>query len=277
MTTTLLRLSLLLLAILPTVASAQSNIKQAFEAIINCPDAKISESNALSRDPVSGIKDGQCDICNFTLPFKKMNLIKDVITAFIKDSNRAYGLYRFDANVSEGSKLAIGDGSLEGVRLGGNGEEYIYALFLAPKSEDEKGVYRYAYGMDFRKVGDQLQGKLVITYAITLAYRQQLAKEENDAKLKSMTMKNSPTNPLQKSWFETVMSYLQNMPHSTTPEQISYATKACKVIQNIAQYPDVTDAEKNTLREVLKATVANPHYNDPILNAMLQQCINNIK
>ncbi len=52
--------------------------------------------------------------------------------------------------------LAVGNGEKAGVCINTPECEYIYSLFLAPLADDPKGIYRYAYGMNYKKKGTLL-------------------------------------------------------------------------------------------------------------------------
>lgn len=90
MKTSLFRLLAILLALMPIGVVAQTNIQSAFDAIIKCPDAQITERHTLDKDPVTLVKTGQADIYRFVLPAGKAKLIKNVVSAFEKDSQTAY-------------------------------------------------------------------------------------------------------------------------------------------------------------------------------------------
>lgn len=282
MKTTVTRLVCLIIAIAPLSGMAQSHIKSAFEAIIKCPEAQISETHSLDKDPDTNIKSGQCDIYNFVLPADKMKLINNVFSAFEKDNSAAYGCYRGKKTKHDPVKsIAIGDGSGNGVRINDDDTEYAYSLFLAPKPENSNGLrkYRYAYAMNFKESGGKIKGKLVITYATTLKYRQLMA-EEKQLKI-ARTFNNGVNvvsgNALQQTWFDILMSYLQTLSSAKEQTRIALATKAYKHVSNMAKYPEVTDADKTAAREILKALIADPEYSETVLNKLLQQCLNSIK
>ena len=147
MKTTLVRLISLMLVIMPMAAVAQTNVKSAFDAIIKCKDAKITEFHNLDKDPLTGVKAGQCDIYDFVLPANKLNLVKNVISAFGKDNQEAYSINSGVASAKDREMiLAVGDATGSGVRVNDPEREYIYALFLPSKAEDPDGIHRYAYG-----------------------------------------------------------------------------------------------------------------------------------
>lgn len=281
MRTSIIRLISLMLAVIPMMANAQTNIKSAFDAIINCPEAQITESHTLDKDPSTGVKTGQSDVYHFVLPVSKENLLKKVVSAFDKDAEMAYSINRGKRNDSESDiELAVGNGEGKGVRINNLDCEYIYSLFLAPLSEDPNGNYRYAYGMNCKEEGNKLVGKLVITYATTLKYRQQAAQERQYDVLRNLSngsyvvRGNSST---QKSWFDLLMSYFQGMTSANNQTRIALATKAFKVIRDTSKYPEVTDADKKAVREILKGMISDKKYSESVLNKLLTQCLSEIK
>lgn len=275
------RLVGLLATILPMMASAQSNIESAFDRIIKYPGAKITESHTLDKDPSTKTKIGQSDVYNFVLPGAEMRLINNVIKAFDKDDDMAYSIKRGKNTPGEADiVLAVGDGSGSGVQLGDRGSDYIYALFLAPASEDPDGNYRYAYAMSYKKDGDKLVGKLIKTYATTLKYRQQQEKERQYAVLRNFsgeTYAIPDINSSQKTWFERIMMCFQSMTSANNQTRIALATKVYSLIVESAKYPEVTETDKNTVREILKGMISDKKYSESVLNRLLEQCLAALK
>lgn len=285
MKTLFIRLLCLTLAWLPLNALAQANIMRAFDAIIKCPDARISELHTLNRDPATNAKLGQSDVYNFTLPANKKDLIKNVLQAFEKDRDRAYSLSSGTTTSSDVQiTLAVGDDSGGGVRITERGNDYIYALFLAPKSEDPSGKYRYAYALRYREQDGKITGRLVVTYATTLMYRQQQAQQKQTDLMKGLSgeiITIAPTIEEEgQSWFETEMGYLQGIMSSRRDQtRIALAVKAYRQIQLLYEpdAPKVSVADKETVREVLKTMVSDRTYSDKVLNKLLNQCIATLK
>lgn len=280
MKNSLLRLIGLMLAVVPMTAAAQNNIISAFDAIIKCPDAKIIESHTLDKDPSTGSKTGQSDIYRFVLPSDKAYLIEQVVSAFDKDAEKAYSINRGKSvNTESDIVLTVGDGS--GVYINDPDCEYIYSLFLAPLSEDPDGKYRYAYGMNCKEVGDKLSGKLVITYATTLMYRQQVERQRQYDVLRNFSGGSSSNTSFtvssQKSWFDTMMSYLQGMASANPQTRIALASKAYKLIGDTSKYPEVTDADKDVIREILEGMISDKEYSETILHRLLSKCASGIK
>lgn len=279
MKTSATRLLCLILSAMPLLATAQSNIQSAFNALIKSPDIQISESHVLEKDPDSDKKTSQSDVYNFVLSAGQFKLIKNIINAIEKDRQHAYGLYSGRITPSDQDiVLAVGDGNNGGVSLTDLGGDYSYAIFLAPKSEDPEGIYRYAYGISYKKSkkNDNIIGKLVVTYATTLKYRQQIAAEQKQDQWKIFNQMNKELSE-QDSWFDMLMSYFQGMSEATPKTRIALAAKAFKVIRDTSKYPEVTTADKNAIREILKVMVSDSKYSESVLNKLLNQCLVELK
>lgn len=281
MKTSVLRLLSLIFAAIPMIAAAQNNIKSAFEAIIKCPEAQITESHTLEKDPSTGIKTGQSDIYRFVLPAGKVSLLEKAVSAFDKDAEMAYSINRGKTvNTERDIILTVGNPGNDGVCINSPDCEYIFSLFLAPLSEDPDGIYRYAYGMNFKETDGTLMGKLVITYSTTLKYRQQEALQRQYDVLRFSNNINSNTTSVsssRKSWFDTLMSYFQSMAPANPQTRIALASKAYKVIQDTSNYPDVTEADKDTVREILSGMISDKKYSETVLNKLLDRCLIGIK
>lgn len=283
MKTTVLRLICLLSAISPMVAVSQTNIKSAFDEIINCPEVELTERHSLDKDPDTKEKTGQYDIYNFVLPAEKKSLIKNVYRAFDKDIPLSYSVKSGKARNEVGNiYLAVADAS-SSVYIDEPECDYMYALFLPDESEDPDGKYRYAYAINYQEKEGKIIGKLVVTYATTLKYRQQAMQEKQDIlsnKNKVIVSKNGVvevfTDGAGDSWFGYLMRYLNSMEKAHQRSRISIATKAYQHITDVNKYPNVTEQDKNAAREVLKAMISKPQYSDSVLNALLRNCLNAI-
>ncbi len=268
---------------------SQTSIQTAFKNIINCPQAKITESHKLEKDPATKVKTGQYDVYNFVLPANKINLINKAFEAFDKDSPLSYSLNRGNATWTNPSiSVAVGDGSQNSERINDPGTEYIYMLFLAPPSEDPNGIYRYAYAMNYKEDGKNIVGKLVITYATTLKYRQE--KEKNKQTSKNLSYQRIVTSPDGKvvvtssdsdkdSWFDVLMTYLQGITATKTNDatKVNLASRAYKHITNKGAYSDVSEADILTAQEVLKVCLSEMKNSDPMLNTLLKRCLAELK
>lgn len=271
-----------MIAALPMMATAQNNIKSAFDAIIKCKEARIVESHTLEKDPATNIKTGQSDVYRFTLPGNKIDLVKNVISAFEKDAETAYSYNRgVTVNTEPDIILMVGNGGQNGVYINSPDCEYIYALFLAPKSEDKTGNYRYAYGMNLKEEDGKLVGKLIITYAPTLKHRQEQDRQRQLRTLRTFSNHSSlfsdSDDSDEEAWFEKLMTYFQSMTSANTQTRIALATKAYTHIRNLPEYDDVTEQDKNAAREILKEMIDDPKYSESVLNSLLNQCLTGIK
>ena len=279
MNTTIIGLVSLMLTFISLTAGAQNSIKSAFEAIKKCPEAKVKEYTSLDKDPSTGRKTGQCEGYWFEVPLSEEKLIKDVFSAFENEADKAYSFTR--GGFSEDQYFAIGDGSSRTNLYYFDGK-CVSSLFLAPLSEDPDGIYRYAYGLSYKEKDGKFKGKFFITYAMTLKQRQQLEqKKQNEVIRKwsngtydngSGTQKNAG-----KTWFDQIMSYLQVMSSSSTETRIALASKIYKVVRDTPKYSDVTEADKETVREILKGMIDDMKYSETVLNTLLKQCLESIK
>jgi len=278
MKTSTIRLISLLFAAIPMMAAARTNVKSAFDAIIKCPEAQITESHTLDKDPATNVKTGQSDVYRFALPANKSVLVKNVFSAFDKDADMAYSLNRGKA-ISSDLKihLAVGDAGTGGVIINEPGCEYVYALYLASSSEDPEGIHRYAYGMNFKEEDDgKLVGKLIVTYATTLKYRQDAEKQRQyDFIHKFSKDANviSSSDLSQNSWLDILMSCFQSMTSANSQTRIALATKAYKVIRDTSKYSEVTISDKEVVREILKGMISEKKYSETVLNNLLNQCL----
>lgn len=258
--------------LLPLMASAQANVKSAFDAIINCKGAIVSESHALDRDPSTNIKNGQSDIYEFELPGNKFNLIENVIKAFRKDSDMAYSLNSGTLKGKERVSLAVGDGSGSGAVIRGGGNKYLYALYLAPKSENPDGIYRYAYGISYQEVLGDYRGQLVVTYATTLKHRQEMQEKKNIDMLNNIQQMTLDNNS-EPGWYDKVMNCLQSMPQANTKTRIALANQAFKYIKDRSNYPDVTKSDTDAISNILVVMTHDSKYSDSVLNMILKNSV----
>lgn len=292
MKTVIFKIMSLLLAAVPMTAMAQTNIQNAFDAIIKCKDADITNNHTIEKDPQTNVKKAQSYIYNFVLPNNKLNLIKDVEKAFDKDAPKCYGFYSGKAKKNESAiRIAVGDGSKD-VLINDPNTQYVYATFLAPQSEDNEGIYRYAYAMNYREDGGKLIGKLVITYATTLKHRQQVNKTAT-ARKTAATARRTKTNTKkyrtskgsvvtvytpdndqeQPSWLDMVMSNLQSIPDAQPQTRIALAKNAYKVIRDKRKYPEVSGEDRKIVKEILVQMLNDKRYSETILRTILKQSL----
>lgn len=281
MKTSTIRLLGICLSLMPLMANAQTNIKSAFDAIIKCPEVQITESHTLDKDPSTRKKTGQSDVYGFVLPASREDLLKNVVSAFEQDAEMAYSINKGMSSETERDiMLAVGITGNDGIIITSPGCEYIYSLFLAPLSEDPNGIYRYAYGLNYKEEGGKFIGRLVITYATTLNYRQQTEQQRQYDMFRNLSNGAyviTGNNSSQQSWFDMLMSYFQSMTQANTQTRIALASKAFKAIRGTSKYPDVTDADKDAVREILKGMISDKKYSESVLNKLLTQCLVELK
>ena len=160
-----------ILMLMPLTSHAQAFIKRAFNALITSEPAQVESSHKLNKKPGTGVKEGQLDVYEFTIPISHHDLVDNVERAFEEDKEKAYSLKTVSSKKSyDYTSLAVG-GDDSGYPLGDiKGSRYIYALFLDPK--DMSKTHRYAYAMEWRKDEKEIVGKLIVTYATTQQYRE---------------------------------------------------------------------------------------------------------
>lgn len=163
----------LLMTALPSMTWAQANVKAAFEKFLKSSKVEYTSKHSLDKNPETNKKEGQMDIYEYAIDAKNKSMIKDLQAAFEADKENAYTI-ESGTNNDKGSwevSLAVGNGNKTSVGLGKNkGEKYMYACFIDP--EDTSRTHRYAYGMSWLEQGNYITGRLVVTYATTLKYRQ---------------------------------------------------------------------------------------------------------
>ena len=261
---------ILSLGLTPAFGMAQQNIITSFDAILNCSEAHIFDKHTLQKDPDTGVKIGQADIYNFSLPISKFYLLQDAVNSIKADSEMAYDILHGHTSSIKNDYysiwLPVGQGD-SGVSIYTPDSEYICAYFLAPKSEDPEGKSRYAYGIIYKEENEEITGKLAVTYSTTLAYRQ----------AKNNAITDLSTNKQQKTWFESLMSLFQSMSQANSQTRIALATRAYELIKKTNDYPDTTETDKESVREILKAMISDNKYSETILNKLLKQCLQNIK
>ena len=277
-----------ILMLMPLTSHAQAFIKHAFNALITSEPAQVESSHKLNKNPGTGVKEGQLDVYEFTIPISHHDLVDNVERAFEEDKEKAYSLKTVSSKKSyDYTSLAVG-GDDSGYPLGDiKGSRYIYALFLDP--EDMSKTHRYAYAMEWRKDEKEIVGKLIVTYATTQQYREGEKKGRiiringNDVKLSAngfsfgsafgsdSTFVNSSIGS--ESWlsqFNTFKNLFLKNPNSTASNYYaSHIYKMCKKADAL------DDMEKKMvikeLEKVMKAT------NDEFLQEMFQASIERLK
>jgi hypothetical protein len=220
-----------IMMLMPLTIQAQGNIKRAFNALTTSATAKVESTHKLNKDPETGIKEGQLDVYEFTIPASHHDLIDDIKRAFDQDKEKAYSLNWAstpDKKQYNYERLAVGGGS--GYQLGDiKGSRYIYALFLDP--DDKSKTHRYAYALEWREGSKEIEGKLVITYATTSKYRQKKSSKYiingNEITLGEGGIQSEMTAEAWLGQFNTLKGFL--LKKSEGPAANSFATQIYKL------------------------------------------------
>ena len=167
-------LSAMLIA-MPSALMAQQNIQKAFDALLKQKQViKVVAHHDMEKDPETGVKKGQADVYDFTLPAGNpwRQLVLDIEDAIHKDSENAYSVSSSENNKGVNYvTLVVGDGSSESVAIGKiPGSKYMYACFLDKK--DPAKQYRYAYAVEWAEGEDGIKGRIATTYGTTQKYRE---------------------------------------------------------------------------------------------------------
>ena len=167
-------LSAMLIA-MPSALMAQQNIQKAFDALLKQKQViKVTAHHDMEKDPETGVKKGQADVYDFTLPAGNpwRQLVLDIEDAIYKDSENAYSVSSSENNKGVNYvTLVVGDGSSESVAIGKiPGSKYMYACFLDKK--DPAKQYRYAYAVEWAEGEDGIKGRIATTYGTTQKYRE---------------------------------------------------------------------------------------------------------
>lgn len=181
-------LSAMLIA-MPSALMAQQNIQKAFDALLKQKQViKVTAHHDMEKDPETGVKKGQADVYDFTLPAGNpwRQLVLDIEDAIHKDSENAYSVSSSENNKGVNYvTLVVGDGSSGSVAIGKiPGSKYMYACFLDKK--DPTKQYRYAYAVEWAEGEEGIKGRIATTYGTTQKYREQ--SENGKKRIKSISI-----------------------------------------------------------------------------------------
>ena len=187
-------LSAMLIA-MPSALMAQQNIQKAFDALLKQKQMiKVTAHHDMEKDPETGVKKGQADVYDFTLPAGNpwRQLVVDIEDAIYKDSENAYSVSSSENNKGVNYvTLVVGDGSSESVAIGKiPGSKYMYACFLDKK--DPTKQYRYAYAVEWAEGEDGIKGRIATTYGTTQKYREQSENGKKRIKSSTITINRNP-------------------------------------------------------------------------------------
>lgn len=278
MKTKILSLICILMAAMPLGAEAQTNIRKAFDKLIQSGDVTLSESHSKEKDTDTGMKQSQSDIYKFVLPSKKIGLVDNIVKAFRDDDNLAYSTSSgVTAADDRDIVLAVGDGNNGGVQVTQAGRRYVYACFLASPKEDPSGNYRYAYAMNWEEKSGEIHGTLIVTYATTLKHRQSASSARtvtiyNGDRPMQYTFSGNTDNSFINSWFTVFMGYVNMM---SSEHLKTRQTMAAKIYEHCKNTSDVSSEDKATAREVLKKLMADD--GDSVITQLLKSALANLK
>lgn len=273
MRTRILKFICLIGILIPLNGKAQTNVQKAFNELLKNSDVEYTETHSLNKDVETGIKESQCDVYRFTLPASKFKLVENILKAFKTDEDKAYSINegKSDKN-SQQISVAVGDGSGSGVLVNPHGYNYYYALYLAPKSEDITGNYRYAYAIYWKKGKDKVEGALIVTYATTLKYRQNQAYSYTG-------LNYLQVNTTDENWFSKMVNYIQALSNTNANSagQQALAAKIFKQAQNSQNIKGLSEGDKDAARELLKTMMSERDKYDSLTIQLLNSALVNIK
>ena len=184
-----------MLIAMPSALMAQQNIQKTFDALLKQKQViKVTAHHDMEKDPETGVKKGQADVYDFTLPAGNpwRQLVLDIEDAIHKDSENAYSVSSSENNKGANYvTLVVGDGSSESVAIGKiPGSKYMYACFLDKKDPEKK--YRYAYAVEWAEGQEGIKGRIATTYGTTQKYREQSDNGKKRIKSSTITINRNP-------------------------------------------------------------------------------------
>ena len=187
-------LSAMLIA-MPSALMAQQNIQKAFDALLKQKQViKVVAHHDMEKDPETGVKKGQADVYDFTLPAGNhwRQLVVDIEDAIYKDSENAYSVSSSENNKGVNYvTLVVGDGRSESVAIGKiPGSKYMYACFLDKNDPEKK--YRYAYAVEWAEGQEGIKGRIATTYGTTQKYLEQSDYGKKRIKSSTITINRNP-------------------------------------------------------------------------------------
>lgn len=267
--------SLLFLALIaPASAIAQTNVKKAFDKLIESKHAEISETHQRENDPQTGEMESMADIYNFTIPADKKDLIKDIEKAFKQDSEKAYGYY--SGIKARKGEVSVASGPNSNVEIvNHHGADYTYALFIDMKKPDHN--YRYAYGLSYYRDGRNICGRLVVTYATTLKYRQNT---NSNSYNNSVTIRTNHSQKRKDKWFDRFMDTVSKLELlDETGSNPGVLIPILKDLYNLSENCDttVTAKEREMAVSILSDKLNHKSYKSTTAQKLLKASIDNIK
>ena len=165
----------LLLCYIVTLASAQDNVKRAFDKFINSKKVEVVKSFSEERDIKQPNRPlvSKADVYSFTIKAKDQKLISEVIAAFEKDRNNenVYQVLNHTGGhgiPTNGRELLVGSDRKNSVYIGMQ-EMLSWQLMCLLDPADASRTHRYAYAIEWnddpkaRHLSKKIRGKLVVT------------------------------------------------------------------------------------------------------------------
>lgn len=181
-----------------TLATAQENVKRAFDKFINSKKVEVVKSFSEERDIKQPNRPliSKADVYTFTLKAKDQKLIQEVLAAFEKDRDNE-NVYQVLNHIggrgipTNGRELLVGRNRKNSVYIGMN-EMDNWQLMCLLDPTDETRTHRYAYAIEWNEhpensIADVIKGKLVVTYSVIP--EDMLTSQQPDAPGKYASMK----------------------------------------------------------------------------------------
>jgi hypothetical protein len=161
-----------------TFASAQDNVKRAFDKFINSKNVEVVKSFSEERDVKQPNRPliSKADVYTFTLKAKDQKLIQEVLAAFEKDrdNENVYQVLNHTGGhgiPTNGRELLVGSERKNSVYIGMQ-EMLSWQLMCLLDPADASRTHRYAYAIEWnddpkaRQLSKKIRGKLVVTYSV---------------------------------------------------------------------------------------------------------------
>ena len=161
-----------------TLATAQDNVKRAFDKFINSKKVEVVKSFSEERDIKQPNRPliSKADVYTFTVKAKDQKLIQEVLAAFEKDRDNE-NVYQVLNHIggrgipTNGRQLLVGKDTKNAVYIGMD-EMQSWQLLCMLDPADATRTHRYAYAIEVNdepisiQLTKKIRGKLVVTYSV---------------------------------------------------------------------------------------------------------------
>lgn len=168
---------MLLASLFALTATAQENVKRAFDKFISSKKVSVTKTISLERDVSNESLPfvSKSEVYSFTIKKKDRKLIDEVLAAFEKDRDNAnvYSILTHNGGhgiPTNGRELLVGTDRQNSVYIGMNDVESWQLLCLIDP-DDASRSHRYAYAIEWNDdpkqvlLSGKIRGKLVVTYS----------------------------------------------------------------------------------------------------------------